>query len=80
MKVVKPADLKIGDVVCYYCHGDGRMPFSDMRVISYENDGVHLRRPYINTDGEAACEELWFALASNFPFWLVYRAWQPHTV
>lgn len=53
MTVIKPADLKLGDVVCN--NASGRFPFGDMEVVKIDSlIGVYLRRPYI-TEEEECC-------------------------
>lgn len=73
MTVIKPADLKLGDVVCYN-NASGRFPFGDMEVVKIDSlIGVYLRRPYITEEGEAAYEECYWSLDSDFEFRLLDR-------
>lgn len=71
--ILKPKDLRVGDVVCYYRKSGERSPFGDMRVHREEGSGIYLRRPFIKVGGEVAYEELWWNLDSNFQFQLVQR-------
>ncbi len=78
MIVLKPANLKIGDVVCF-ARRDGmkvvpnRFPFGDHEVVREADGGFYLRRPYIQ-DGEAAYEEGFWRKDSNFEFVLLERS------
>ena len=77
MRVVKPADLKVGDVVCF-AHRDGlkvvsnRFPFGDHEVHREADGGFYLRRAYMQ-DGEAHYEEGFWKKDSNFEFVLLER-------
>lgn len=66
-RIVKPADLKLGDVVCY--NRDDGFPFDDMEVVKIDH-GVYLRRPFIHR-GEAAYEECYWSMDSDFEFRLL---------
>lgn len=67
---MKPAELRIGDVVCY---ANGRFPFGDMEVVKEEDGGFYLHRPYITENGTAAFEECFWKKDSNFQFLLLRR-------
>jgi hypothetical protein len=72
-RILKPADLKLGDVVCY--NRDEGFPFDDMEVVKIDHlIGVYLRRPYITEEGAAAYEECYWNLDSDFEFRLLRRA------
>ena len=68
--IVKPNQLKLGDVVHYT---NARYAFGDMEVVKVDDDGVYLRRPYI-TNVEAHYEELYWRKDSDFNFVLVETA------
>lgn len=71
MRIVKPADLKIGDVVRFE-HWYG--PYGDHDVVREADGGFYLRRPYIDSDTkEAAYEEGFWLKDSDFKFQLVER-------
>jgi len=79
MQILKPADLKIGDVVCFTTR-DGltvkpnRFPFGDHQVVREHDGGFTLRRPYVDHDtGEIACEDGFWKKDSNFEFGLLSR-------
>ncbi len=67
--IIKPADLKIGDVVCF---ANNRFPFGDHEVVREADGGFYLRRPYIS-DGAAGYEEGFWKKDSNFEFRLLER-------
>jgi hypothetical protein len=69
--VLKPSELQLNDVVCYCKPAVGA--FRDMRVVKVDDDGVVLRRPYIDNDGTAKYEELYWLKDSNFFFQLLSR-------
>ena len=74
MKLLFPADLRVGDVVCF-AQGGGRFPFGDHEVVREDEQGFFLRRPYIDSDSkEAAYEEGYWFKNSNFQFHLLERA------
>lgn len=74
MKILKSADLKLGDVVCYHYQSSYRWAFMDMEVTYIDDKGVYLRRPYIDSDSKEAClEQLFWAKDSNFQFDLLER-------
>jgi len=62
-------ELELGDVVCYW--SGSSYPFCDMQVVRFADDGVYLRRPYLNDEGEAAYEELYWHKDSKFLFKLI---------
>jgi len=70
MKVVKPADLKIGDVV-RFTKWVG--PFGDHQVILERDGGFTLRRPYVDCDGMTGHEDGFWLKGSNFEFILLER-------
>ena len=80
MTILKPADLKIGDVVCF-SRRDGmkvtenRFPFGDHQVIGEFCDGFTLRRPYVTMDGQTGHEDGWWSKDSPFEFKLLLRRW-----
>lgn len=70
--VLKPSELQKNDVVAYWKGTGG--PFCDMMVHRIEDNGVFLRRPYIDAStGKAAYEELFWLKDSNFLFLLISR-------
>jgi hypothetical protein len=72
--ILKPCDLKVDDVVCYYRKNNPeRGPFCDMVVNRIDGVDIYLRRPYINADGEARFEELYWHRDANFQFLLIRR-------
>ena len=69
--IVKPADLKIGDVVCF---ANNRFPFGDYEVVREADGGFYLRRAYIDCDThESGYEENFWQKGSNFEFKLLKR-------
>lgn len=77
MRVIKAADLKIGDVVCF-ARRDGmtvvknRFPFGDHEVVREGDGGFYLRRPYVQ-DGQVGHEDGFWHKDSNFEFVLLER-------
>lgn len=71
-RIVKPSELKLGDVVCF-ANVHGRFPFGDHEVVRDADNGFYLRRPYITEGGEAAYEEGFWLKNSNFDFRLLRR-------
>lgn len=72
LRILKPSELTVGDVVCF-ANASGRFPFGDMEVVKEEEKGWILRRPYITETGEAAYEEGYWAKDSDFTFHLLQR-------
>ena len=79
MTVIKPKDMKIGDVVAYYRKDGQRMPFGDMVVMEETNDGKgwSLWRPFVSRGPHpvptAAVEPLYWGKDSNMEFFLLRR-------
>jgi hypothetical protein len=71
--ILKPCDLKVDDVVCYYRKNPERGPFCDMKVTRIEGVDIYLHRPYIDGNGEARFEELYWHRDANFQFLLIRR-------
>jgi hypothetical protein len=68
---MKAADLMVGDVVCFANH---RFPFGDHQVIGKDDDGVYLRRPYVDSlTGEVEYEDGFWHKDSDFEFVLLER-------
>ena len=67
MRILKPSELCVGDVVRYR---NWVGPFADMEVNRLADNGVYIRRAYMQ-DGKALYEECFWLLDSNFGFKLV---------